>query len=857
MRAFFSKAFFERSRMRGLNRNLLGILVFCVPILLAGAEFEVKVIKNAGDLPEPFNTSWKEGDILVSNGKYLVLFGGTNRVLRSYYQYPIEHALGSVLAYVPKGKGYKSDLVVGPPYIRIKNKSQYLGYSSFSTIPKRAQGGSLVFTAIGYYRGDEGEKAEVTTRYHLDPESGKLDITSTVKNTGSVRLEDFHYSLYNNSGQVYSFSPFEEADLRESSASSTGRSRLPFWVYPKKGYYLGWIDLNPIQYSSQPISRESKSTNLDPGKRVEARYVLLVDVEAENLFKKIYRMLGVKAARVKLDMADFRGELIEVVIQDVSSRVFFSSFFESPRPLTVMLPQGFYSIRAHFFPAVVENLVSVDLEKENICLLRNPPKGKIKISIRNKSGIFVPGKATFIGLDPTRTPYFRPENPLETNNSHEYFKNSCIPPAEGFEVELPVGTYMISASRGPEYTLDQKVIEVFENSELELVFHIDKVVDTKDLISIDSHMHTLNSDGSMTIAERIKSVAAEGVDVAVSTDHNYISDYPSVLKNLGLGEYIAVLAGQEVTPLDVNQIYMPEFNRFPLTIRKGDPGNGAIDIRFFKNNAPLFRESRRRDPSALIQVNHPRRRGYGYFSYYQLDQESAATALKGFDTSFDLLEVMNGPFFSHDKNKNSEVIADWLHLLDRGYFFPIVGGSDSHGIDGAEPGYARTYVFYDGAKGNGLELGTLLKHMKKGCSFISNGPVVRFMANRQYLPGDTFTTRDGTLDIWIEVQSAPWVSVDELRVIINGERKIILPIKASREQILKFRDRISSNIKEDSYIAIEVLGKRTLFPVVQRKLKKDGSECGALPYALTNPIFIDVDGNGKFDPPMQKIKYIF
>jgi len=522
-----------------------------------------------------------------------------------------------------------------------------------------------------------------------------------------------------------------------------------------------------------------------------------------------------------------------------------------------MLPQGLYSIRANFFPAVVENLLSVDLEKENTCLLQDLPKGKVKISIRNKAGAFVPGKTTFIGLDPTRTPYFRPENPLETNNSHEYFKNSCFPQAEGLEVDLPVGTYMISASRGPEYTLDQRVVEVLKDSLQEVVFQIDKIIETTDLISVDPHMHTLNSDGSITIAERIKSVVAEGVDVAISTDHNYISDYPSVLKKLDLGEYIAVLIGQEVTPLDVNQVYMPEFIRFPLRRREGEPGNGAIDIRFFENNTPIIGESRRRDPGALIQVNHPRRRGYGYFTYYQLDPESAATALKGFDTSFDLLEVMNGPFYSNDKSKNSEVIADWLHLLNRGYYFPITGSSDSHGLDRAEPGYARTYVIYNGAKGNGLDVETLLQAMKKGQSFVSTGPLIEFTVNNTSIPGDTIIVKESKLDVGIKVRSAPWVAVDEVRVIINGERKIILPVKALREQIIKFQDRISLNLEYDSYIAIEVLGNETLFPVVQRRLYDDGYERGPLPYALTNPIFVDVDGNGKFDSPLPKIKFIY
>jgi hypothetical protein len=842
--------------MKGLKRNLFGILILCVPILLIGAEFEVKVIKNVVDLPEQFNTLWRKGDVLVSDGKSLVLFGGTERVLRSYYQYPIEHTLGSVLGYVPKGKGLKSDMVIGSPYIRIKNKSQYLGYSSFSTIPQKDEDGSLLFHAVAYYIGEKGGKAEVKTLYHLNPESGKIDITSTVKNTGRKRLEDLHYSLYCSSGQVYYFSPFKDADLSGPSGSSAGRSRLPFWVYPKKGHYLGWIDLNPIRSLSQPISWESVSMNLDPGKSFEARYVLLVDVEAEDLLKKIYQILGVRAAKVKINTADFHGELMEVVIQDMSSRVFFSSFFEKPQPLVVMLPQGLYSVRANFFPAVVENLLSVDLEKENACLLQDPPKGKVKVSIRNKAGAFVPGKTTFIGLDPSRTPYFGPENPLETNNYHEYFKNSCFPQAEGLEVDLPVGTYMISASRGPEYTLDQKVIEVSENSEQELVFHINKVVDTKNLISVDSHMHTLNSDGSMTVAERILSAVAEGVDVAISADHNYLSDYPSVLKKLGLGEYIAVLIGQEVTPLDVNQIYMPEFNRFPLRRREGEPGNGAIDIRFFENNTPIFGESRRKEPEALIQANHPRRRGYGYFTYYQLDPETAATALNGFDTSFDLLEVMNGPFFSHDKNKNSEVIADWLHLLKRGYYFPIMGSSDSHGIDREEPGYARTYVYYQGEKGNKLDTSALIQAMKKGQSFVSTGPIIEFTVNKTSVPANTVIVEKRNLDVGIKVQSAPWVSVDEVRIIVNGERKIILPVKAPREQILKFQDRISLNLEYDSYIAIEVLGNETLFPVVQSSTKYDGYERGPLPYALTNPIFVDVDGNGKFDSPLPKIKLI-
>jgi len=193
--------------MKGLKRKIFGILVLCLPIWLLGAELEVTVIKSAADLPEQFTSLWKEGDVLVSDNKNLVLFGGTDRVLKSYYRYPIEHTLGSILGFVPKGKGNKSDLVIGSPHIRIKDKRYHMGYSSFNALPQKAQNGSLQFLAAAFFEGDNGEKAEVTTLYHLNTESGKIDITSTLKNTGSVRLEDLRYSLYINSGQVYDFSP--------------------------------------------------------------------------------------------------------------------------------------------------------------------------------------------------------------------------------------------------------------------------------------------------------------------------------------------------------------------------------------------------------------------------------------------------------------------------------------------------------------------------------------------------------------------------------------------------------------------------------------------------------------------------
>ncbi|MDP1086523.1 hypothetical protein Q6245_29600, partial [Klebsiella pneumoniae] len=70
----------------------------------------------------------------------------------------------------------------------------------------------------------------------------------------------------------------------------------------------------------------------------------------------------------------------------------------------------------------------------------------------------------------------------------------------------------------------------------------------------------------------------------------------------------------------------------------------------------------------------------------------------------------------------------------------------------------------------------LASALKKGQSFVTNGPLVDFTVTRKFQPGDLLTDRDGKVKAWIRVQSAPWIEVSEVRVIVNGERKIIFPV---------------------------------------------------------------------------------
>ncbi len=822
----------------------------CLIILLTGSlqgsEFQIKVVKNAEDLPEEFCTIWKPGDILLSDGQYLVLLGGVPRPLDSWLlNYPDSNAMGSIIGFAPAGEDVVGNLSVGSPVIKFLERRDYLTYATLKPVEGQEEG-VITFKASVSYKGKNGQKAEIETIYHFLDQKGQIDIRSTIKNTGQTALEDFDYLLHFDPNHRYYFNPFHR----------TTHPDLNFRIYQKQGHYLGWMNMNPVKTEEE--KDEPEPGVLAPGDEFELHYILLIHTQINSLLQNIYGILNRKLENVFLYFMDHDRGPLEVIIRDaVSSSVFYRTFQRNMTELDILLPPGAYRVQTHFFPAVVEEFLIVKEGEKNTCTLRNPPLTALKVRIRNSQGEFVPGKVSFIGLDPTPTPYFEPDDPIRSARSWEHFKNSCFPPEEGLEIKLPLGTYLITASRGPEYSVDQKVVEILEGKVQDIVFHIDKVIETAGLLSLDPHLHTVLSDGTVSIPERIKSVVAEGVDVAVASDHNTITDYQPDLERLGLTSFLSVIEGNEITTKGVIH-----YNSFPLLRRKEKERYGAI-WPLSDEVTPLFEASRKNDTQALLQVNHPRAGDIGYFNNYRLDMDSASFVGPEFSMSFDILEVMNGPFFY---SANQVAIEDWLHLLNRGYYYPIVGSSDSHSIDKNEPGYSRTYVFYQGGKGDNLDRDSLLRAVKKGRSFVSNGPLVEFTVNDTHIPGDSLIPDQGKTKISVQVQSAPWISVDEVRLIINGERKIIFPVKSKENTLIKFDEEIELKLKEDAYLAVEVLGNRSLYPVLQKQAKEDNDNTATLPYALTNPVFIDVDGNGQFNPPwdkkiefrssMPKIKYI-
>jgi hypothetical protein len=353
-------------------------------------------------------------------------------------------------------------------------------------------------------------------------------------------------------------------------------------------------------------------------------------------------------------------------------------------------------------------------------------------------------------------------------------------------------------------------------------------------------MHTLFSDGSVPVSGRLRSAVAEGLDAVVSADHNRVTDYRPERERLGLAREIAFVAGSEVTAR-TGSIH---FNMVPAPVPEGDPASGSISVRD-ETPAVLFAAARAKAPGTVIQLNHPRSGSLGYFNNYHLDPEKAAFADHLFDLGFDVMEAMNGAVFG---GSNRRAIEDWFHLVNRGYPVRIVGSSDAHGVDGGETGYSRTYVLMAEPVEGTIDVAALEAALKSGRSFVSNGPIISVKANGKATFGDLVAARKGRVDLDIAVTGAPWLDVSEVRLVIDGQRREPLPLAGADGGTIKFRGRVRVETPRDGWIAVEVRGSRSLFPVVQQRAGDGTPNEAALPYALTNPIFVDANGDGRCDP---------
>ena len=464
-------------------------------------------------------------------------------------------------------------------------------------------------------------------------------------------------------------------------------------------------------------------------------------------------------------------------------------------------------------------------------------KGALAFEIVDaKTNQRMPGKLTLIGAKGTTEPRFSKDIGVEDMGEAELCAYNRVFSLSGVGViAVPLGTYDVTVSRGIEWTISTARVTVTTKG-VEVHAKLEHVIDTPKWVSGDFHVHASGSpDSHVPMRDRVYEFVADGVDMIVATDHNVVSNYAPLIAEMHADKLLASSTGDEVTTGGWGH-----FGAFPLPHEMETEGHGAIPV---KKRTPieLFASIRKSAPDAIIDVHHPRlEKGTGYFFLGKFDDKNDRSNRKGFSYDFDAIEVLNG---YQDTNRKliDRVMEDWFALLDRGHLVTATGNSDTHHLNYNLGGYPRNYVLVDNDDPAVVTGADVAKGLRKHHAFFTTGPIIDFKVGTTGI-GDLAPAPNGKARADIVIRAAPWISVSRVIVYVSGDEVKRWEVPASTK-VERFRDSLDIEVAGDTYVVIRTEGDKSLSPVVG-----GGKDVTVHPFAMTNPIFLDANTNGKYDP---------
>ncbi len=400
-------------------------------------------------------------------------------------------------------------------------------------------------------------------------------------------------------------------------------------------------------------------------------------------------------------------------------------------------------------------------------------------------------------------------------------------PTDGVvSLDVPVGHYRVSVTRGPEYERIDPEVQVNAGEEVPVTAALARVVDTTDVMCADFHIHTHRSvDSADTGTFKVRALVADGLEIPIRSDHEWVNDFQPVVESLGLADFAFGIAGLELTTFTYGH-----FGVFPLVPDDSRPSGGAV--LWYDRLAPaVFDEVRGRPESPGLIINHPRAGGIrqGYFIQAGYDPDTGAvTHPELWDDRFSVVEVFNSSDFEHNRDTT---VKDWLSLLVSGRRVYAVGSSDSHRIYDAPVGFPRTCLRIGVDDPRALTGDMVRDTAMAGHAVVSGGIYLDVTGPDGARPGDEVSGAGMRASLDVVVRAAPWVDVTRLEVIVDGVTTETMPITAADADPLDPTIRAHATIEADvqaggSFVILHAAGDQPVDSV------------GDLPYAVSNPIFL-------------------
>lgn len=401
------------------------------------------------------------------------------------------------------------------------------------------------------------------------------------------------------------------------------------------------------------------------------------------------------------------------------------------------------------------------------------------------------------------------------------------------------GRYTVYVGRGFEYGISTQEVSVVSGKVKDIAVELRREVQTPGWVACDTHVHTFtfSGHGDATAEERAVTLAGEGIELPISTDHNVVINPFAPAQATGMDRFFTPVPGNEVTTGHAH------FNIFPCA-----PGSKPPNFRI--NEWPRLMEELRATPEVKVVIlNHPRNihNNFQPFASTNFNAETGEN-LRGFAFSFDAMEIVNSSAMQSDWMLT---IRDWMALLNHGNRVTGLGSSDGHDVSRYIIGQGRSYVAVEDRDVSKINVERACESILKGRVLISMGLLADLKVNNRFGVGDLATELGGEIEIEIRALGPGWTAVDRVELFANREivKKFEFePVYAAGEKrriVLKM-----PKPRGDAHLIAIASGPGVAAPFwkIPKPYQPSSVHFEPRVIGVTNPVWLDCDGDGKFTP---------
>ena len=388
------------------------------------------------------------------------------------------------------------------------------------------------------------------------------------------------------------------------------------------------------------------------------------------------------------------------------------------------------------------------------------------------------------------------------------------------EVPVPPGGYRVVVTRGYEYEISDTPVLAEEGKTSGVVAALKHSVDSTGSMCADFHIHSIYSvDSDDGVEQKVKAALADGLEIPVSSEHEYIIDFQPIIAKFGMTKWAFGMASEELTTFKYGH-----FGVFPLTPQPESTNNGAFDW-VYQTPASILPSVAEMPERPMLIVNHPRG-SMGYFDLTGYERETGKGKDGLWSDAFGAIEVFNDSDFEANRDGS---VADWFGMLNAGRKLPATGASDSHHLSTNPVGYPRTCLRFGHDDPTQLTPSAVREALQAGAAVVSGGISMTAAGPDGVLPGG-----DSTAGKYKVVVSSPsWVTPSSLEVIVDGNTVQTIPLAPSAAPSGEAKrwelevDVTAGSSRQRHWVVFHAKGDGDLAPL----------HPGRKPFAMSNPIY--------------------